>query len=319
MNSPTINPRILGEATDWLVQLHCGAATSADHQAIQQWRSRSAEHAEAWQRAEAILGDFRNVPTSIAVPNLQRAARSVDLSRRQTLHRLGLLLMAGPLGIAWQHTQWEQWTADHRTAVGEQKNLQLPDDSQVLLNTASSVNIAFSTKERRLRVLAGEVLIRTTKDSSARPFIVETPQGTAQALGTRFCVRINGSRSQLSVLEGAVQVLPQLMSQGPTVNAGERLSFKLNRVEPLESFDVSALTWDKGMLMANNIRLDELLGELARYRPGVLRCHPDVAAVRVCGAFSLRDSDANLRLLSDTLPLKVSSLTRYWVSVEPRV
>lgn len=315
MNSPTINPQILGEAADWLVQLHSGTVTAADHQAIQRWRNRSAEHAEAWQRAEAILGDFGNEP---AMQILQRPARSVGLSRRQTLHRLGLLLMAGPLGIAWQHTPWEQWTAEQRTAVGEQKNLQLPDGSQVLLNTASSVNIAFSTKERRLRLLAGEVLIRTAEDSSARPFILETPQGTTHALGTRFCMRINGSRSQISVLEGAVQVLPQLMSQGSTVNAGERLSFKLDRVEPLESFDGSALTWDKGILMANNIRLDELLGELARYRPGVLRCHPDVAAVRVSGEFSLHDSDANLRLLSDTLALKVSSLTRYWVSVEPR-
>ena len=29
--------------------------------------------------------------------------------------------------------------------------------------------------------------------------------------------------------------------------------------------------------------------------------------------------DASLRLLSDTLPLNINSLTRYWLSVEPRV
>jgi len=313
-----INPQILGEAADWLVQLHSGSATPADHQAIAQWRTRSAEHAQAWQRAEAILGDFRNVPANLAVQTLQRAGRKDGLSRRQTLTRLGLLLMAGPLGIASQHVPWQQWTADQRTAVGEQKNLPLPDGSQLMLNTDSAVDIAFSPSERRVTLLNGEVLVSTAKDPAARPFIVETPQGITRALGTRFCVRINGSRSQVSVLEGQVDITPQLLQQSATLKAGERMSFKLNRLEALERFDTSALAWDKGMLLANDMRLDELLGELGRYRPGVLRCHADVAAIRVSGAFSLRDTDASLRLLSDTLPLKISSLTRYWLSVEPK-
>ena len=318
MNPSMINPQILGEAADWLVQLHSGSATPADHQAIAQWRTRSAEHAQAWQRAEAILGDFRNVPANLAVQTLKRASRKDGLSRRQTLTRLGLLLMAGPLGIASQHVPWQQWTADQRTAVGEQKHLPLPDGSQLLLNTDSAVDIAFSPSERRVTLLNGEVLISTAQDPAARPFIVETPQGTARALGTRFCVRINGSRTQVSVLEGRVQITPQLLQHSAMLLAGERQSFKLNRFEALERFDTAALAWDKGMLLANNMRLDELLGELGRYRPGVLRCHADVAAIRVSGSFSLRDTDASLRLLSDTLPLNISSLTRYWLSVEPR-
>ncbi|HEF4761195.1 TPA: FecR domain-containing protein [Pseudomonas putida] len=319
MNSSMINPQILGEAADWLVQLHSGTATPADHQAIAQWRNRSLEHAQAWQRAEALLGDFRGVPANLAMQTLQRASRKEGLSRRQTLTRLGLLLMAGPLGIASQHLPWEQWTADQRTAVGEQKNLALPDGSQLLLNTDSAVNIAFNSQERRVLLLNGELLISTAKDPGARPFIVETPQGTARALGTRFCVRTEGSRSQVSVLEGQVVVTPQMLQQSTTLHAGERQRFQLNRFDAPQPFDVAAVSWDKGMLLANNMRLDELLGELSRYRPGVLRCHPDVAGLRVSGAFSLRDTDASLRLLSDTLPLNISRMTRYWLSVEPRV
>lgn len=319
MSPPMINPQILGEAADWLVQLHSGTATPSDRQAIEQWRSRSAEHAQAWQRAESLLGEFRSVPANLAIQTLQRASRKEGLSRRQTLTRLGLLLMAGPLGIASQQLPWQQWTADQRTAVGEQKNLQLPDGSQLLLNTDSAVDVAFNPHERRVMLLNGEVLISTATDLGARPFIVETPQGTARALGTRFCVRTEGSTSLVSVLEGQVLVTPQLLQQGRTLNAGERQRFKLNRLDAPTRFDIAAVSWDKGMLLADNMRLDELLGELSRYRPGVLRCHPDVAALRVSGAFSLRDTDASLRLLSDTLPLNVSRLTRYWLSVEPRV
>ncbi|MDZ5433246.1 FecR domain-containing protein [Pseudomonas fluorescens] len=319
MNSSIINPQILGEAADWLVQLHSGTATPADHQAIAQWRNRSLEHAQAWQRAEVLLGDFRGIPANLAMQTLKRASRREGLSRRQTLTRLGLLLLAGPLGFASQHLPWEQWTADQRTAVGEQKNLQLPDGSQLLLNTDSAVNIAFNPRERRVMLLSGELLISTAKDLGARPFIVETPQGMARAPGTRFCVRTEGSSSHVSVLEGQVMVTPQMLQQSTTLDAGQRQSFKLNRFDDPQRFDVAAMSWDKGMLLANNMRLDELLGELSRYRPGVLRCHPDVAALRVSGAFSLRDTDASLRLLSDTLPLNINRLTRYWLSVEPRV
>jgi len=319
MNSSMINPQILGEAADWLVQLHSGTATSSDHQAIAQWRNRSAEHAQAWQRAEALLGEFRSVPANVAIQTLQRAARQEGLTRRQTLTRLGLLLMAGPLGFASQHMPWQQWTADQRTAIGEQKRLQLPDGSEVVLNTESAVNIAFKPHERRVTLLDGEVLISTASDSAARPFIVETPQCIVRAPGARFCVRIHGARSLVSVLEGQVDVTPLLLSQSVPLKAGERQNFRSDRFDPLEGFDASSLAWDKGMLLASNMRLDELLGELGRYRPGVLRCHADVAGLRVSGAFSLRDTDASLRLLSDTLPLNISSLTRYWLSVEPRV
>ena len=316
--NPMINPQILGEAADWLVQLHSGSATPSDHHAIAQWRNRSAEHAQAWLRAEALLGEFRSVPPNLALQTLQRAARKEGLSRRQTLARLGLLLMAGPVGIAAQHVPWEQWNPDQRTAVGEQKQVQLPDGSQLLLNTHSSVNIAFTPQERRITLLDGEVLVSTARDAAARPFIVETPQAIARALGTRFCVRTHDSRSQVSVLDGQVEVTPLLLSQSSTLNAGERQTFRSDRFDPVESFDTSALAWDKGMLLANNMRLDELLAELSRYRPGILRCHADVAGLRVSGAFSLRDTDASLRLLQETLPVTISGLTGYWVTIEPR-
>ena len=39
------------------------------------------------------------------------------------------------------------------------------------------------------------------------------------------------------------------------------------------------------MLLAQDMRLAELVGELGRYRPGVLRCHPGIADLRVSGAF----------------------------------
>lgn len=317
MNS-SIDPLILGEAADWLVQLQSGAATEADHRAIQLWRNRSPQHAQAWQRAEALLGDLRAVPGNLASDTFQRLNASKRVGRRQALHRLGLFLLAGPvLWTAYRELPWQQWSADQRTAIGEQKNLTLPDGTQLLINTGSALNIVFTAQERRIKLLEGEVLISTAKDP-ARAFLVETRHGTARALGTRFSVRIGEQHSHVAVTEGAVEMLPARSSQGLILRAGEQSVFSSDTTAPAQPLDAAALTWEHGMLLARNMRLDDLLSELGRYRPGVLRCHDDIAGLAVSGAFPLKDTDASLRLLQDTLPIRLSSLTRYWVAIEPR-
>ena len=312
-----IDPLILGEAADWLVQLQSGAATEDDHRAIQLWRNRSPQHAIAWQRAEALLGDLRAVPGGLASDTFQRLNRNSRVGRRQALHRLGLFLLAGPaVWMAYRELPWQEWSADQRTAIGEQKSVRLPDGTQLLINTGSALNIAFNAQERRIKLLEGEVLITTAKDPS-RSFMVETRHGTARALGTRFSVRVGEQRSHVAVTEGAVEMLPLHASQGRVLKAGEQSAFGFDSSAPAAPLDAAALTWEHGMMVARNMRLDDLLAELGRYRPGVLRCHQAVAGLTVSGAFPLKDTDASLRLLQDTLPIRISSLTRYWVAVEP--
>jgi len=316
--STNIDPLILGEAADWLVQLQSGSATESDHRAIQLWRNRSPQHALAWQRAEALLGDLRAVPGSLASDTFQRLNASKRVGRRQALHRLGLFLLAGPaLWTAYRELPWQQWSADQHTAIGEQKNLTLPDGTQLLINTGSALNIAFNAKERRIKLLEGELLITTAKDP-LRSFIVETRHGTARALGTRFTVRVGDQGSQVAVTEGAVEMLPVHATHGLILKAGEQSTFTRDTAAQAKPLDTAALTWEHGMMVARNMRLADLLAELGRYRPGVLRCHDDVAGLSVSGAFPLKDTDASLRLLQDTLPIRVSSLTRYWVAIEPR-
>lgn len=318
--SPSIDPLILGEAADWLVQLQSAEATEEDLHAVQHWRGRSPQHAMAWQRAEALLGDLHAMPGSIASDTLQRLSRNKRMGRRQALNRLGLFLLAGPaVWLAYRELPWQQWSADQHTAAGEQKNMTLPDGTRLLINTGSSLNIAFNDQTRRILLLEGEVLIATAKDPapSNRPFIVHTRHGTARALGTRFSVRVVEGQSRVAVSEGAVEMLPGSASQGVIVKAGEQSAFGAAYTSPVTPLDVGAMTWENGMMVARNLPLRELLVELGRYRPGMLRCHDAVADLSVSGAFSLRDTDASLRLLQDTLPVRVSSLTRYWVVIEP--
>ncbi|KES21198.1 MULTISPECIES: FecR domain-containing protein [Pseudomonas] len=323
MHEQTLDPRILGEAADWLVRLGERPASAADlraiEQSIEQWRGRSAQHAEAWRRAESLLGGLQQLPPGMGRQSLQRLGER-GLSRRQMLNRLSLLLAVAP--AAWlgaRQLPWAEWSADQRTATGERKRVQLPDGSLLTLNTGSAVDIRFSPRERRLRLLDGEILVATHADPAPepRPFLVESRQGLLRTAGARFAVRDLGEACRVAVLEGSVAVEPFATAVRRQVEAGQQLLFSAGTLQAVQPADANASSWENGMLLAQDMRLDALLAELGRYRNGVLRCAPQLAGLRVSGAIPLGNDDAGLRLLADMLPLKVSSLTRYWVTLEP--
>ncbi|MNC72134.1 fec operon regulator FecR [compost metagenome] len=61
--------------------------------------------------------------------------------------------------------------------------------------------------------------------------------------------------------------------------------------------------------------LAEFASELGRYRPGLLRCAPEVAGLKVSGTYQLADTGQILQLLTRSLPVRVEYRTRYWVSI----
>ncbi|MFS2127594.1 FecR domain-containing protein, partial [Pseudomonas sp. Pseusp97] len=257
-----------------------------------------------------LLG-LHQLPPGLGRQSLQRSG----LNRRQMLNRLGVLMAVAPAAwLAARQLPWAEWNADLRTAVGERKHLRLPDGSQLTLNTDSAVNLAFNTRERRLRLLQGEILVDALPDP--RPFIVDSRYGLLRTPTARFSLRDLGDACRVAVLDKEVSVeLPGYASQ--MVGAGQQLMFSAQGFQSLQPADANASAWENGMLLAQGMRLDDLLGELGRYRSGLLRCDPRLANLRVTGAIPLGDSDAGLALLADMLPVKLRRMTRYWVTVEP--
>lgn len=103
--------------------------------------------------------------------------------------------------------------------------------------------------------------------------------------------------------------------QRTIIRAGESLWFTrdaFSRLQPLNSSDAS---WTQGILSFRDRPLREVIATLSRYRPGVLRCDPAVAGLRLSGTFALGDSDAILHIIAQTLPVKLQFATRYWVTV----
>ncbi|MNC75429.1 fec operon regulator FecR [compost metagenome] len=69
------------------------------------------------------------------------------------------------------------------------------------------------------------------------------------------------------------------------------------------------------MLVVDNARLEDLVREIGRYRPGHLGVAPEVADLRITGSFPLKDTNLALNALLPTLPVQIEQHTQWWVTV----
>jgi transmembrane sensor len=308
-----LDPHVLEQAAEWLLRLGERDASDADRAACRHWCDQHPDHARAWARAERLRELIAVVPAALARPVLERPARA---DRRAAVKRLGGLLVLAP--GAW--LGWRLWERSHgeailRTAVGERRRSSLADASTVDLDTDSALEIAFDPRQRLLRLQRGQVLVATAADPQRPPraFRVATRHGCLQALGTRFNVRVGADATRVDVLDGAVRAQPAAAGAlACRVEAGQTLRFDARRCGAVAATGSGVATWTQGMFSADALPLSELLDALARYRRGVLRCDPAIAALPVSGAFPLDDSERSLAMLAATYPVAIERRADGW-------
>jgi transmembrane sensor len=313
------------QAAQWLTLLMSGEASEADRRRLQLWLRADPEHERAWRHIEAVTGRLKLLAPKAAYQVLSHTQAQTSTarrpSRRQALRLLGVAGLAGGASLLASRTQaWQEAAADYRCATGEQRSLTLDDGTLITLNTGSAVDVRFTDQQRRLRLVAGEIMVSTGHAlrqglPDARPFFVDTAQGSIRALGTRFMVRQWAQHSSVAVLESAVEITPTQAGPALRLRAGERSSFTRQAAAPAQALDETAEAWTRGQLVADDMRLADFLTELARYRSGLLRCEAAVADLRLSGVFPLGDTEHILASLPAVLPVRLRQLSRYWVTV----
>ncbi|XCY77536.1 FecR domain-containing protein [Pseudomonas sp. CBR-F] len=315
MNSPgKLSHASLEQAAQWYVRLQ-DQPEAAQH--WQAWLGQSPEHQAAWGYVERVSQRF--APLAEQSHSASRALRS---SRRQTLKTLLVLCAGSTLAWGtWRNTALPRlvggWSADYATAGGETREALLDDGSRLWLNALSALDVRFDRVQRLLHLRFGEVLIETAKDPK-RPFLVETEQGRLRALGTRFSVLQDGDSTLLNVFEGRVEVRTAASRQQRIIEAGQQVAFTRDGFNLHSPASATREAWSRGVLLADNLPLGQLVAELNRFRPGHLGCDPAVAQLPVMGSFPLKDSDHALRLLQAALPIQVDTLMPWWVTVRPK-
>jgi len=315
ISKPSISEHeLIQQASVLMARMLADDVSAQDQQAVLQWRAADARHELVWQKLMQVSAKFNALPASV---NSSLLSQQPAMGRRQLLQWFGV---GGALaGMGWyatdQHLLQPYW-AEHRTAIGETRQIILGDGSQLYLNTDTAVDIHFTRQQRKLVLHTGEIFLSSAHEQPRRPLFVETRFGRVTALGTQFVVRQMNNSIHVYVQEGVVEVQPRNGGISPQINAGQQLEFSADTVGQVKQLADRA-SWRAGFLVAEHMRLADFVTEIARYRRGIVLCDARIADLQISGVFSLKDTDRALANAAASLPIRVQYHTRYWAKLVP--
>ena len=315
--------QVVRQAINWLLRLRNHAANPALRQQCEVWRAAHHEHELAWQRVQALhselTSNLRAVPGAhVALDTLENSAQR--LGRRQALKLLSGVALIGSAAWLGKDLGWQPWSADFATATGEHRGFQLPDGTRLELNTDSAADLDYTTEHRLISLTRGEIMLTCGRDP-ARPLLVRSRHGLFEGLDGRFVVRQDNACTRLSVTRGRVAILSHRGADGVPlqVSAGQSYLLSSSTATMAPPLDMDIGAWAEGLLVTRNMRLEDFLNEVGRYRQGYLKCAASIADLRLSGVFRLEDTDRLLAVLPRTLPVQLRYRTRWWVTVQESV
>lgn len=316
-NEPLASKQALEQAAHWWVTLHAESVLAAEELAFSEWIRRSPERVEAYLRTAMLLRalhapDIRWPDTSAEVLiGKAKAAPPEPLALAERVQRrvapdtgtrwLVPLALAGSFVVATVAAWWLIAAPQiYRTTIGEQRSVLLDDGSLVTLNTASGMEVEFSSNRRQIRLLQGEALFDVAHDA-ARPFDVETGSTTFRAVGTRFNVDRRAAHTTITVVEGKVAIIADDSAADSVLAAAQRLTVTdshLGRPEPVANL-AAATAWTQRRLIFERRPLAEVAAEFNRYnREPILIEDDKLRGEEVTAVFQANDTTAFVTFLA---------------------
>lgn len=302
-------------AIEWAVRLSAGTSSDEDLRQFESWRSADPRHRHAWENVEQQLHLFAAVRERAGAV-ARKVLTAPNESRRKLLQgSVGAMVTIGLGAYLVRRTGFlELLNPDFATDIGRRQHVTLVDGSMVMLDAHSAFNVDFSSKERAIRLLRGQMFVRVAQDVS-RPLVVYTHDGSACALGTAFCVCLSDAGSTVAVTHSKVRV-QSASGDSLVVREGSVAVIQRESVRSLDSVQADAeVTWTNGYATAVNRPLSEVVRALKPYFRGLILLSDDAASLRVSGLFLLDDANAAIRQIAQTLPVTVTYHTDYLVRI----
>jgi transmembrane sensor len=318
-----VNPQIEAEACGWIAQFDGRIPSPADLDAFREWINQSPQHREEIKRLAGLWSEM-NVLTELALythrsgvvsrsrsptPAAAVAIASVILIMAVAVLHFGRALRGPVAGV------------DYATAVGEQRSLSLADGSKVVLNTDSAIQVIYSSQGRTINLLRGEGYFKVAADAR-RPFVVNAGRNAVRALGTAFSIQLRKQDVEVTVTEGAVEVVattqvsrsgtprrPEEQRRLLEVRAGQAATVG-QQVEALEIVKPQEidhkLSWRAGILSFSGETLVQVIAEVSRYTPvEIVITDPSIRDMRVGGSLRIGEPDAMLEALETSFGVRV--------------
>ena len=328
--------KVHSEAGEWLAKLDRGL-TDGERVQFQQWLVETKENretlfnmAELWDKMDTLsrLSDlFPDVSRQRHVRWRYGLAAALILV-------IGVLVIRGlpdqservrPISpqVAAERSQFSPGDFDeiYETSVGEHSSVNLPDGTEVILNTNSLVQVNYTDTERYIYLSRGEAHFSVADDNS-RPLTVHAGNRFIQVVGTAFNVEIvKDDIVRIIVTEGKVAIVEQTGSTGkgipgiiikmaqdaPVISEGEAAILdstdaEIRKIAPEEV--AVDLSWREGNLIFQGETLEEAIHEISRYTSVEFEIlDENIRAVRVAGLFKAGDINGLLLTLRENFQI----------------
>ncbi|MDF3934467.1 FecR family protein [Pseudomonas citronellolis] len=300
-------------AARWFVRLQDGALDSAERADFEAWLAAPV-HRDEFEALQRLWGAADLIPAQ----RLRQLAADEPIAlrpragkRRWPAFAAAACVAGLAAGVALFGGWGRDYSAEFHTALGERRQVELPDGSYLELNGDTHLKVRLGDERRSVSLERGEAMF-SVAHASQRPFVVDAGLGEVTVTGTRFDVRRDADEVRVAVEQGRVRVAGRdatTAEQLLTAGLATRIDAE-GRVAPAAPADVAAQTaWRDGRLVFNGATLAEVVREVSRYRAKpVSVVSPEAAKMRLTSVFRVDDTDALLAALPHLLPVRVQTL-----------
>ncbi len=283
----------------------------------QQWRQENELHEQAWLRIQALDEDFTAIPQehkSLAMLNNQH-----DLSRRSALKLFALAgVTMGSASLLWQ----QGWLLNDAALVagrGQINAHKLSDDAHLTLNSQTQVAINFTSQARNITLEHGEMVLdsATVAGNQLAPLIIQFAEQTLTIASNSSCKIMVSNYDTCIITIANGQALLTNSNSSLMIKKGQQWQLTAQHVWQQKQLPYQPMAWLQGLLIADNMRLDQLLAYLNRYHYAYISLNSRLAAIKVSGVYQLNNLDSALQVLTRTLPIVINSRAKLWHSVQP--
>ncbi len=308
------------QAAAWVLRLRDSEDSDEDLKAFADWLAADETHLSLFNDAEALMDALQGNEAEPRLMELQKSALDRAPPEKRPLASPGRrqFLAAAAAGIAAVGVGFLWWTRSggksetFATGIGEQRDIQLADGSQVKLDALTTLKVAYSPGQRRLQLMSGRAFFKVAKDKN-RPFKVEVDARNVVALGTAFSVERAAHGMTVVLHEGRVAVSDPAQAQ-PIEMAPNQLLVLQDNTPPelLKAVNINrALAWRDGQIVFDNVSLGEAIVRMNAYSKTQIEASAAGAAgahmtgLRVSGAFTAGDSNGFAEAMAAYFNLKI--------------
>lgn len=295
-------------ASTWLERVHSGTWSEEDQSSLDRWLTQSSVHRVAYWRLEDAWSQASRL-SALRTPNTRNAAqprRIVPVFVRTAV----VVFVCGAIGVIATNYTAKPKTQAYATGLGGRESLALSDGSRIELNTDTALRIATNGHQRTVWMDKGEAYFQIKHDA-AHPFVVFASGHRITDIGTKFLVRQDKGRIEVSLVEGRARVDASSFTNGSSavLTPGEvaiatATNLSVTRKSPQKL--VNQLDWRHDQITFSETTLADAATEFNRYNTAkLIVSDPAIAKIKINGTFPTDGAEMFARVAQHIWQLRI--------------